>query len=186
MATGKAKVVYFPGSGIARMISKAGVQKRTSGTAQAAKNVRSAIHSGIVSGLGLTKDTQFTFDAINEATLGGLFAAGAHIQKDMETSPPLIPRDTGALRASFKIIPKNIGKRLQRVQIGWPDTTLQRNGKTVEQYAAFVHEMTVPPYANVNWSYPGSGPKFFEYAIKRNTGNISKIVARHVKIRLGV
>ena len=58
-----------------------------------------------------------------------------------------------------------------------------KSGKslTVGQYAAFVHEMTSPPYGDVEWTRPGSGPKFLEASLKRNASKASKIMAAHIK-----
>lgn len=159
-------IQYFP-SGMARMNTRSGVNARLIGVKQVTRNLNMKLKQ------------------IKGATVGGLIAAGTIIKTSMDTKPPLIPVDTGALRASFKIIPQNDPVR-PKVLLGWPDTQLIRNGDEVGQYAAFVHEMTAPPYGAVNWSRPNSGPKFFEAAIKNNIPAITKAVASHVKGKTGI
>lgn len=162
-------IQYFPGTNIARMNTKAGIRARTFGTKEVMNNLNKKLLQ------------------IKAGSMAGLVAAGAHIYKDMDDTPyPKIPVDTGTLRESFKMIPDTSDPTKAKLEIGWPDAVLVRNGKTVDQYAAYVHEMTSPPYGAVNWSRPGSGPKFFESAIKRNTDKIVDIVKLHVKSNTGI
>ena len=144
---------------IPRMNTKAGIAARISGCGHIIRNLNLKIAQ------------------IQGASVKGLVMAGMYIQKQMDTIPPLVPVDTGALRSSFSITPKLERPERPAVEIGWPDTEIERNGTSVKQYAAYVHEMTIPPYENVNWSRPGSGPKFFETALKRNERTIVDIVS---------
>ena len=158
---------YFP-SGMARMNTQAGIRARLFGV----REVRAALNAKLL--------------AIKGGTMKGLLIAATHIKEDMEVTPPVIPVDTGALRAAFKIIPKTAyrttkaGTQIDAVELGWPDTKIQRKGESVDNYAAYVHEMTSPPYGDINWSKPNSGPKFFEYALKRNAPVIVQIIKQTI------
>jgi hypothetical protein len=164
---------YFP-SGMARMNTQAGIRARLFGV----REVRAALNAKLL--------------AIKAGTMEGLLIAAAHIKNDMEVTPPVIPVDTGSLRAAFKIekFPEyritKAGARIDAVQIGWPDTQIQKTdpktgkSKMVDNYAAYVHEMTSPPYGDINWSRPNSGPKFFEYALKRNAPVIVQIIKQTI------
>jgi hypothetical protein len=106
-------------------------------------------------------------DKKKRASVKGLILAAAFIRRDMESTPPLIPVDTGNLRAS------------------WFTTTGYRNGDPFIQmgfnaeYAVLVHEMTD---ADVQWKRSGSGPKFFESALKRNKETLLRIIATGMKV----
>jgi len=170
-------VQYFP-SGMARMNTQAGIRARLFGV----REVKAALNAKLL--------------AIKGGTMKGLLIAATHIKEDMEVTPPVIPVDTGALRAAFKIIPKSAyrttkaGVQVDAVELGWPDTQIlkkikDKNGKVisskmVDNYAAYVHEMTSPPYGDINWSRPNSGPKFFEYALKRNAPVIVQIIKQTI------
>lgn len=111
------------------------------------------------------------------ATYAGLIAAATHIQRQTETVEPITPRRSGAeggnLVESWRIVPEKSKGEDNVVRMGyWAN------------YAAFVHEMTVPPYTKpINWSRPGSGAKWFEIAIKRNEKEIIRIVAQHTNVK---
>ena len=101
----------------------------------------------------------------------GLIQAAIFIRRDMEKTPPLIPLDTGNLRTSwFTTAYKNV-KKLGLI-IGFS-----------ANYAVFVHEMVDKSSKKINWSRPGSGPKFFEAALKRNTKQILKIIGINAHIK---
>lgn len=94
----------------------------------------------------------------------GMLEAAAFIRRDMEKVPPLIPVDSGNLRASWF-------------------TTPLRNGVVMgftAGYAVIVHEFDMS--RDINWSRPGSGPKFLESALIRNKDNILRIMANRMKI----
>jgi len=107
----------------------------------------------------------------------GMIEAVAFLRQDMDTTPPLIPVDIGNLRASWFT---SFVKDLQA-------------GRTIifgfsANYALYVHERigggewgeggTV---GIVNWSRPGSGPKFMEAALKRNTQEIMRILQANTR-----
>ena len=125
------------------------------------------------------------------APLSALLKIGIYIREDMDKTPPLVPvskkkKDKngkgggGRLRAAFQIIPKkNADPSKNAVELGWPAGE--------DEYAAYVHEMTQPPYENpIDWSRPGSGPKFFEMAIKRNQKVMVDIVKAEIRKELGL
>lgn len=194
---GGAKVVYFPGTRLAKMINKAGIQSRLAGTAFAADDLNEAMLSGIDAGVnalppGAMNDTNKALKAVLKISKKTLLQVAARVKYDMDKKPPLIPVDTGALRQAFKQIPQNFRTKNPMVLLGWPDTTITRTdpttGKqeTVPMYAAFVHEMTSPPYGIVNWSRPNSGPKFFEAAIKGVAKDAPMMMANNIKRGMSV
>ncbi len=107
---------------------------------------------------------------IEGASMKGLVLAAIAIRRDMDRTPPLIPVDTGNLRASWFTSPISImATRKQALLIGFS-----------ANYSLFVHEMLDP---SINWSRQNSGPKFFEYAIKRNKDLVIQIIQNNVKIK---
>ena len=95
----------------------------------------------------------------------GLLLASIHVRRDMEKTPPLIPIDTGNLRAS------------------WFSNSFYEGGNPVVRlgfsasYAIFVHENV-----GATFQRPGSGAKFFESALKRNTETILQIIRDNAEI----
>ena len=139
---------------------------------------------------------------IEGGTLRGLIRSAILIRRDMEATPPLIPVDTGNLRASFYTISlkpvqgqvKSVGfvddeggklsqghsEALQEAQ-----RELANFGKNpavaigFSAYYAFkVHEDMM-----AHFKRPGSGPKFLEAAIERNSKNILDLIREEVRIR---
>jgi hypothetical protein len=97
-------------------------------------------------------------------SMKGLLLAAAFIRRDMEQVPPLIPVDTGNLRASWFT---NSGYKL-----GAPFVHMGFSAS----YATVVHDR--------DWKKgkrPGSGPKFFESALRRNHDKILMIIASGVE-----
>jgi hypothetical protein len=110
--------------------------------------------------------------AIENRSMAGLIEAAAFIRVDMERTPPLVPVDMGHLRGSWFTSPLKFSKGPVLI-IGFS-----------AGYAVFVHEMLDSSRAQkVKWNRPGSGPKFFEYALNRNHEEILKIVADNAKIK---
>lgn len=103
---------------------------------------------------------------IEGRSLIGMLQAAAIIRRDMDNTPPLIPIDTGNLRASWFA---NGGYVFRQpvVQMGF-----------TAKYAVMVHEM--------NWRQgkrPGSGPKFFEASINRNKERVLLTIQASCKIK---
>jgi hypothetical protein len=111
--------------------------------------------------------------AIEGRSVQGLLKGAAKIRYEMDHTPPLIPIKSGVMRSSWYAYPiVSTG-----VIGGGP---LVRCGFSAN-YALWPHEMLNP---DINWTRPNSGPKFFEYAVKRNTGEILKIIRDNVNIKI--
>lgn len=103
-------------------------------------------------------------DVVAQSAMRGLIKASVVIMRDMEKTPPIIPIDTGNLRASRFTTSHWEGKN-PRVVLGFS-----------AYYAVFVHENLEAK----NWSRPGSGPKFLEAAIKRNEAEVKRILVEEI------
>ena len=107
---------------------------------------------------------------IQERSMAGLIESAMLIRRDMEKTQPLIPLDTGNLRASWFVTEYKKEKKFGLI-MGFS-----------ANYAVFVHEMVDRGSKKINWSRPGSGPKFLEEALKRNTEQILKIIRDNAEI----
>jgi len=100
-------------------------------------------------------------------SLVGFQRVAGMIYREATTVSPTVPVDTGTLRGSWFVdfvnneVTRNIGMRF-----GFS-----------ANYAYFVHERL----GDINWNVPGSGPKFLESAIKRNTDKILRIMKEEVQ-----
>ncbi len=97
---------------------------------------------------------------IENRSAGGLILAARMIKEDMEVTPPLTPVDENNLRPSLFIRPVKVG-RDPVVVMGY-----------TASYAFVAHEMVDKGGKAINWSRPGSGPKWFEAALNRNHARI--------------
>jgi len=93
----------------------------------------------------------------------GLIAAGLFVEAESNENTP---HDQGVLINSSFVGPVNERLGKQFVQVGY-----------TAKYAPFVHEM---PETN-NFSKPGTGPKFLQNALVRNTSKILAIIKSRVK-----
>lgn len=100
-------------------------------------------------------------------TAKGLVAAMKHLEEEMDTVQPLVPIDTKFMRESWYIFPA-IGP-------GGPIVTA---GYTA-YYAPYVHEKVDA----INWTRPGSGPKWLQIHYERNRRQMFLIVAQHASIK---
>jgi len=126
----------------------------------------------------VTRGMEKALGKLNASGAVGLRLAVAHIRGDMEKTPPLIPVKTNNLRSSWFV---NFVKNLQGGQaviFGF-----QAN------YAVYVHErLPGEPWGagvvpdDIDWSRPGSGPKFLEASLKRNTDEVLRIIANNMKL----
>jgi hypothetical protein len=113
------------------------------------------------------RNLNLELDKMKWGSAAGLIEAAEFIHADTERTPPLTPLDTGNLRSS------------------WSTRFFRRAGKSViifgysANYALYVHEMIGP----VQWTRKSSGPKWFEYAIKRNVNRVLHIIAGRAKIK---
>jgi hypothetical protein len=112
-------------------------------------------------------------EKITERSLKGLIESVAYIREDMDKTEPLIPvaPKGGNLRASWFATPHREEKTLF-VVCGFG-----------ANYAIYVHEMVDKAGKKINWSRPGSGPKFFESSVKRNSQKILEIIKSNVEIK---
>ena len=128
-----------------------------------------------------------------------------YVQLEDDT-PPLIPMDTGNLRASwFTATSTGEGEAGDYASFrGNNASEMQSNHGAVTSacsqmaakykypvlvmgfsanYATYVHEMVdAGREEGINWKRPGSGPKFFESALKRNKKNILEIIRENTQI----
>ena len=121
----------------------------------------------------VTKNLNRQISKIKNLSFEGLIDSAILIRRSMEETPPLIPLDLGNLRASWFTSPIMIGM-IKALLIGF-----------TAAYAPYVHEMLPSEKAGriINWSRPGSGPKFFQSALNRNRNMILKILAKKAKIK---
>jgi len=108
---------------------------------------------------------------IEAKSMKGLIESAIIIRRDMETTEPLIPIDTGNLRGSWFTEAVKV-KGMQGLLIGFS-----------ANYAVFVHEMLDDTGEKINWNRPGSGPKFFEKALTRNEGLILETIRKNAHIK---
>lgn len=139
-------------------------------------NTRQGISMRMIGLKEVQQELNKRIKGIQMRSSSALLQIAMNIKEDMDSKPPLIPVDTGIMRSRFQILPiPNANPDKMAILLGWPNT-----GK--EEYAPYVHEMTQPPYEHpINWSRPGSGPKFFEAAVKRNTEMIVQVIAMRTK-----
>lgn len=128
--------------------------------------------------------------AIEGRTLRGLLIAVAHVRAEMDSVMPMIPigptagqvadlkkqgiyreQGTGNLRASWFAYPVNLPAG-PAVICGFS-----------ANYAVYVHELLETKSGKVNWSRPGSGPKFFQSALRRNQDKILQIIWENAKVK---
>lgn len=107
-------------------------------------------------------------------TAVGLVEAANYILTDADSrTPPLVPEDTGKLRDSVFASPH------ERPVTKDPYVIFGYSAN----YAAAVHEMLTSPLGKpINWSRPGSGPRWFEASIKRNALAVLHIVKKYAQI----
>lgn len=140
---------------------------------------------------------------IHGKTIDGLVEAIAFLKKDMLTTSPTIPKDTGNLRKSFFAVtsmgrvavgnmsPSFKGRFASRLRRRHTQMVGGAVGKIHKRknpqitfgfsayYAGYVHEMD----GDVKWTTPGSGAKYFEEALYRNKNVILQIIAQNIKIK---
>jgi len=160
--------------------------------------------SGDVIGLdAVIKNLNLGIAQIKGGTTKGLILSLALIRNDTETTSPLTPVDLGNLRASwFVVTTKGISVGRGEKQFKGPkagemlsehqSTVMECQAITKEKaltrimaiggysanYAVYVHENI----GAVNWKRAGSGPKWLEWAFKRNTDKILLIIADNAKV----
>jgi len=135
-----------------------------------------------------TRDFDIKFKRITEKRIPsgaerGLFKTGALIIRDAITEQPQVPKSRGVTKEGGKRgqAPGHL-RRSQKIEN--PKT---KHGEiSVEvgfdtDYAAAVHEMP----ETVNWSTPGTGPKYLESKLIRNKEKYAKNIADNIKRESG-
>lgn len=130
------------------------------------------------------QNLQKEINRIDGATMGGIIAAVAEVRVDMDKTPPLIPVDTGNLRASWTTKPVQFHK-IKGLIFGF-----------MANYALWVHEMVDADFKSTRFRYgpgegkkreytprEGAGAKFFESALVRNYDRILEIIRNRAKIK---
>lgn len=107
--------------------------------------------------------------AIEGRSLKGLIRAAIIVRRSTEETPPLVPIDKGFLRNSWFTNPGYAANGNPFLTMGYD-----------KGYAVFVHEMID---SKVKWSRPGSGPKWFQAAFRRNKDAILAVIKEEAQIK---
>jgi len=111
-------------------------------------------------------------------SVNGYRRVAVFLFREMNTTPPVIPVDTGNLRGSW------FQEFVNDLKTGNPAMIFGFGAN----YALYVHERVGgAPWGNstvgeINWKRKGSGPKFFEAALKRNQKQILFLLQQEIKI----
>jgi hypothetical protein len=152
---------------------------------------------------GITKITENINKEVKKmegkVTSKGFIRVAMDVYDHMEKNYPLIPLDTGNLRASYFATIKGsdasskVGSGYSRSKTGKEDKAHQQQivamAKSVVEsqphpamvfgfsanYALMVHEKM-----EAEWSRPGSGPKYFEAALKANQNKIIETLRQSI------
>jgi hypothetical protein len=127
-----------------------------------------------------TKDFDIKFTELVKKTIprlagDALFKAGALVIRDSILEEPTVPKKTGNLRRTQKILPAEIGDDEISVDVGFN-----------ADYAAKVHEMGEGlgflwgNVRSVHWTLPGSGPKFLSTKLAKNKEKYMQFVADEI------
>ena len=100
----------------------------------------------------------------------GAEAALAYLYEVMDTKYPRIPKRSGELRESF-FVNKYVEGRGEQVSFQFGFSA---------PYAFIVHEMVGE---SINWTRPGSGPKYFQTHIRNESARMMKIIERSVSFK---
>lgn len=154
---------------LGRNVLRAGIHARTIGVRESA----AAINAELLRLTGYT--------------VAGILEALVFLRQDMDVTPPTIPVDTGNLRASWHIGKTYMNQGGPVVEAGFDPLHKDTDGYRDQDhsYAVFVHEMVDEAYSQpINWSVPGSGPKFLEKALARNKEQIVRIIGSQIGVSL--
>jgi len=135
-----------------------------------------------VSGLrNVTANLNRAIRHVEGGTLKGMKRAAMFIQ---EQAMPITPHSgtTGRRKADGGRGVRGGGSNLRNSSF----TAVEKQGRRIKarvgytaKYAAWVHEMP----NDVNWTTPGTGNKFLEKAIRRNTREILGIIRANAKVK---
>jgi hypothetical protein len=113
---------------------------------------------------------------IKGRTMKGLIESAIIVRVDMDKTPPLIPIDTGNLRASWFTVQLRTLKGIGLI-MGFS-----------ANYAVLVHERVEGAkwgdgvVGKVDWNRDGSGPKFLQASLFRNAPLILKTIQENARI----
>ena len=112
---------------------------------------------------------------IQGATEMGVRMAVEYLRNNTETIPPLVPVSNDIkekhLRETWYCDVKREGLTTLKAEFGY-----------TAPYAFYVHEMTAPPYGDVQWTRPGSGSKWLEKAIQRDKPAMLGIIKENINL----
>jgi len=91
---------------------------------------------------------------------------GPEVIRDCIVEEPTVPKRTGNLRRRQKIGKAKVTSGALTLEVGFNT-----------EYASFVHEAP----SNLDWSEPGSGPKFLSSKLSWNRDKYMKLLADKVK-----
>ena len=122
-----------------------------------------------------TRDFDMRFPKITEKKIPrdaarAIFQVAAIVLKDAITEQPTVPKKKGTLRRSQRIEHPKIQHGEISVELGFN-----------EEYAAKLHEAP----SNWNWTEPGSGPKFLEAKLARNSQKYMRETAERMRRAAG-
>lgn len=92
----------------------------------------------------------------------------------MTASKRVVPVETGALMNTGRVNPPEITGNKATVTMGY--------GSESVGYAMYVHENLNP---GVNWTRPGSGPKYLENPLKARQNKLPGMIAQAIKDSIG-
>lgn len=157
----------------------------------------------VTGGDQINKNIARELEAMKKRVLRGMITAAVDIQTATEKELPITPLRYGNLRSSF-FIESMLGTRTGRWGGHFKGPDARKIGVTYSMaiskahmevmnaskltvvfgygayYAVWVHEM--PEW--VNWSREGSGPKWFELAIKRNKNKMLQTIGKNASITM--
>lgn len=121
----------------------------------------------------VTRNINAAFMNMKNKSAVALLEAAKLVLNDADSgTPPLVPHDTGLLRQSrFEHPLRKPVSQDPYVIFGYE-----------KNYAAAVHEMMESPSGKpINWTRPGSGPKFLEASLNRNQNTILNMITNAAK-----
>jgi hypothetical protein len=147
--------------------------------------VKRSKHIGLSGIAKVTKNIRRELSKIKNYGEAGLIEAAIVIRRDMDITPPVIPVDTGNLRASWFITSSSGVVQAGRGDTGAISSAASRSRSSRKplvimgfsaSYSVFVHEANYK-----QGKRPGSGPKFFEASLKRNAPLVVQLIKRSIK-----
>lgn len=111
------------------------------------------------------RNIDFAMRRVRGATEVGMVAGLKHLENQMLTVSPTVPKKTGELRESWYIIPARN-----------PVSPQVFAGYTA-QHAPYVHEKIDA----INWTEIGSGPKWLQIHFAREERAMQLIIAQHIR-----